>query len=308
MDVAAAEPDLFGELIMSRTWSSSSGSESDCTGPRQGGMRRRSPSSYRSDGSEMSEPSEPGDDLGDVLNRFAKFRPNEKMVRPTEAQQLSEDDFGLLPVIDDDMLGFLPALPPHTAGSTEVVQPVLITQVPQDNWPTAAAAGRSDSDSADDSLGPTGKLDKRQRNRVAAAKCRRNKRVREAKVREELEQLQKKVCTLQDEKKQLQSQLEQFRQYFSQQNLSSALLSGLCIICAVICVVAPHSMANSTTSVPGNQPFTSPTARSLLSVSMPPQDMVDPMELQAHMGSLSATEVLLSCLSAVHPTVFKAAA
>ena len=310
MDVAAAEPDLCRELMMSRTWSSSSGSESDGTaGPRQAGMRRRSPSSSRSDGSEMSEPSEPGSDLDDVLNHFAKFYPNEKTVAPKEVQhELRVEDFGELPVIDDDMLGFLPGLPVHTPGSTEAVQPVLATPVQQDEWPTAAAAGRSDSDSADDNLGPTGKLDKRQRNRAAAAKCRRNKRIREAKVRDELEQLQKKVCTLQNEKKQMASQLEQFRRYFSQQNLSSALLSGLCVICAVICVVAPHSMATSAAPLPGNQPFASPTARSLLSVSMPPQDMADPLGFQAHMGSVSATELLLSCLSTVHPTVLQEAA
>eukprot|EP01043_Picozoa_sp_COSAG02_P005735 COSAG02_NODE_157_length_32999_cov_31.863647_19_plen_310_part_00 len=306
MDVATREC----EELMGRTWSSSSGSDSD--GPMiQGIRKRRSPSaeSDHSDTSELSDVSEPGDEVDGVLK--GQFHLNEKgMASPasvdlTEMQQLIVEDFGELPVIDDDILGCLPDLPVDTAGSLIAPQPVVAIPV-QGNGLSAATASQCDSDSSDDTAAPIKhqKLDKRQRNRMAAAKCRRNKRLRETKVREELEQLQKKVCTLQDEKKQMQSQLEQFRKYFSQQNLSSALLSGLCVICAVICVVAPHGMSSSAASPPGNHHFSSPTARSLLSVATPPQDVADPPGLQP-VGEMSATELLLSCLSAAHHTAFQ---
>ncbi len=310
MDVATREY----EELMGRTWSSSSGSDSDGT-MRQGIRKRRSPSaeSNHSDTSELSDVSEPGDKLDNMLND--RLHPNETgmafsaSVDPEEMQQLIAEGFGELPVIDDDMLGSLPDLPVETSSSLVVPQPVMAIPV-QGNGPSAAAgagATRCDSDSSDDAVAPKHpKLDKRQRNRMAAAKCRRNKRLRETKVREELEQLQKKVCTLQDEKKQMQSQLEQFRKYFSQQNLSSALLSGLCVICAVICVVAPHGMSSSAASPSGNHHFASPTARSLLSVATPPQDTADPLGLQTA-GEMSATELLLSYLSAAHRTAFQEA-
>lgn len=312
MDAAAQEC----EELMGRTWSSSSsGSDSDRP-MRQGIRKRRSPSaeSHHSDTSELSDVSEPRDVLDDMRNH--QFHLNDKdmalpaPVDPTEMQQLIAQDFGELPVIDDDMLGYLPDLPVDTAGS--LVKAQLDVTIPlQGNEPSAATASRCDSDSSDDTgtLIKVHKLDKKQRNRMAAAKCRRNKRIREAKMREELEQLQKKVCTLQDEKKQMQSQLDQFRKYFSQQNLSSALLSGLCVICAVICVVAPHAMSSSTASPPGNHHLSSSTARSLLSVAPLPEDGVvaDPLALQP-VDEMRASELLLSCLAAVRRTAFQESA
>lgn len=304
-----ARPRDVCDELMARTWSSSSwsGDDSDHGSERAGLRKRRSPSteSSHSDASELSDVSEPGDGLDDVLNQCAKFLPaNEQdaasLIDPIEAQQLITEDLSELPELDDHMLGALPALSP---------QPVMAIPVQVDE-PSAAAAGRSDSDSADDTAAPpVQKLDKRQRNRMAAAKCRRNKRLREAKVREELEQLQKKVCTLQNEKKQMQSQLEQFRTYFSQQNLSSALLSGLCVICAVICVVAPHGMTGSSATYADNQHFAS-TGRSLLSLTVspppppPPHDVAGTLWLQ-DAGGMTATDLLLSCLSAAQHTTFQ---
>lgn len=307
MDLATAELHACDEL-MARTWSWSSGSDSD-GGPRPGIRKRRPPSatSTRSEASELSDVSEPGDDLDCMLNECTKHYAYKNataspMINPIDAHLIAPD-LNELPVIDHDMLDCLPEVSIRPANISETSQPVLAIPVTE-NGPSAAGQTKLDNSSADNSVAQELKLDKRQRNKIASAKCRKNKRIREAKVREELEQLHKKVCTLQKEKQQMQSQLDQFRKYFSQQNLSSALLSGLCVICAVICLVAPRAMATDASSQPGSQSVASPTARSLLSVTAPPYAMDKPLGLQAE-DSVSTTELLLGCLSLAQHTAFQ---
>merc|ERR1712224_277602 len=97
------------------------------------------------------------------------------------------------------------------------------------------------------------RLSKKQRNRIAQKKCRAKQKLvaQETKnkvvhleqqkllAQERENKLVQQVSTLKEKNQQLQSQLEQFREMFSKQNMSSVLMSSLCVICAVICVFAP---------------------------------------------------------------------
>ena len=148
----------------------------------------------------------------------------------------------------------------------------------------------ADADAGADASDISYKADKRRRNREAAVRFRKNRKLRDDKIRSELEDLRNREkdwrkreedwrareAALQADKDRLQSRVDEFQALFNKHNLASAV-SGLCVCVAVLCVLAPVHTSPLGASA---QPSPSPTARALLSldyvespgVTLPPFD------------------------------------
>ena len=118
----------------------------------------------------------------------------------------------------------------------------------------AAAAAAADADAGADASDISYKADKRRRNREAAVRFRKNRKLRDDKIRSELEDLRNREkdwrkreedwrareAALQADKDRLQSRVDEFQALFNKHNLASAV-SGLCVCVAVPCsYIRPH--------------------------------------------------------------------
>ena len=259
--------------LSSTSGTGSSSSDDDSSDPKR---RRRSPSS---DISELSEPpnataggdgsgeqvwpSGDLDDLGDLPTLAYDDVLREELPSSNLDRVWSEEAAAAaVAAAGPLLLPAEPALAAQASGSTPTGTP------PGDD----AAAGAGDTQADKD--------DKRRRNREAAVRFRKNKKMRDSKLHAELaslrerdegwrkreEEWKQREAALQHEKAALQTQLEQFKRLFSKQNVTSVVSASLCVCMAVVCVAMPavHVGQGAATS----RAAASPTARSLLSIDM----------------------------------------
>lgn len=337
---------------MDRTSSSSCSSDSDSepiafsTSSAVDPRKRRSPSAESAAGSELSDVSEPRDlDLDDFLDDYASHPAEHNS--PALLEQLSDlpasdggtwrtDELGGttlesmvdadfdLPVMDDEALTALPLYSGLTdeqpasgaRADTSVLGAVVALPVGADGCCSDSSSESSSTADSNDKL-----ADKKRRNKEAAVRFRKNKKRRENEAKAQLDQLRSQVQSLEADKKKMQTQLEQFQSLFSRHNmqqLSSTLLSGLCVICAVICVVAPQDFSGRTAGgyshdQRGSGFGASPTGRSLLSFTPPvaaaaaAHDVTEGFAASTTTEGLTATDLLLGCLSTASSRVFQEA-
>ena len=130
------------------------------------------------------------------------------------------------------------------------------------------SAPAADADAGADASDISYKADKRRRNREAAVRFRKNRKLRDDKIRSELEDLRNREkdwrkreedwrareAALQADKDRLQSRVDEFQALFNKHNLASAV-SGLCVCVAVPCsyiifghILPAHKTEQSTRS------------------------------------------------------------
>ena len=214
----------------------------------------------------------------------------------------SVSDFGNLdklddlPALDNDALTALPSGPPE-----HLALPVFHDSRNQQTLANTSSEESNASGSGSEHLGVTHKS-KKERNREAAVRFRKNRKGREQTAKSNLRTLTAKVAALEEEKQQMRTQLEQFQALFSKHNmqqLSSTVMSGLCMVCAVVCVFAPQDSITSGMSEQ-HRVTGSPTGRSLLSFTPAPAPFLATPEAE-----ITATDLLLSCLGAASSRVFQ---